>query len=81
MYIGFEFTKRLRKHEAELRKISPSDHHQLVIVCSANSDVESSNLSYEAGCDAFLEKPLRMDLFNKTYTQLKNVHINEGKSH
>ena len=47
-----------------------SEHRQLVIVCSANSDEESSDIAYAAGVNAFLEKPLQMDAFDRVYSQL-----------
>ena len=48
----------------------PPPPHQLVIVSSANSDNETSDLAFEAGCDAFLEKPLQIEAFHTIYLKL-----------
>lgn len=75
---GFECTKRLRKKEKELRESGVCDDHQLVIVCSANSDEETSTLAYDAGVDEFLEKPLDIKQFMSAY--MKSKDTNEGQS-
>ena len=67
LLLGFEFTKRLRKLEESLLI-----KHQLVVICSANADVETTNLAYATGVDGFLEKPLRIQNFNRIYKQSKN---------
>ena len=68
--LGFEFTKRLRKVENDLKNSGTSDHHQLVIVCSANSDSETTNIAFEAGVDGFLQKPLNIESLMNVYTKL-----------
>ena len=69
MSLGLECTKRLRKIE-ESSGLQDSNR-QLVIVCSANADEETSNLAYETGVDGFLEKPLNLKTFMKVYKTLK----------
>ena len=73
--LGFECTKRLRKIESNLLLENADDDksnsRQLVIVCSANADVETANLAYDAGVDRFLEKPLQMESFMAIYKNLK----------
>ena len=82
LMLGFECTKRLRKIEASISiqdtNSERRDHHQLLIVCSANSDEETANLAYDAGVDGFLEKPLDMDTFMKVYKNLKDIEDNSS---
>ena len=60
----------------KMNQIGTNDYHQLVIVCSANSDSENLNLAYAIGVDGFLEKPLHVESFHATYLRLRNETSN-----
>ena len=45
-------------------------HHQRIIGVSANSDYDTMQSAFAAGVDAFIPKPFKIDVFNKTYTEL-----------
>lgn len=59
---GLEATKRLRAFEQQLQVDGRPRPRQLVIGLSANSDRETISATTEAGFDAFMEKPIKIDV-------------------
>ena len=65
-----ECTSRLRKIENEILLYDSNYKRQKIIVSSANADVETSKLAFDAGVDGFLEKPLKLQNIYNVYAAL-----------
>lgn len=66
---GLEATRRIRLLESQQ---TPLLFRQRIICLSANNDVDTLSAAFEAGLDAYMEKPIEMAIFQSTATELMN---------
>jgi CheY-like chemotaxis protein/signal transduction histidine kinase len=63
---GIEATRRIRS----LETTGMIKRRQRIVGLSANSDIDTVSEAFEAGFDAFMEKPIEMDVFQSTAAEL-----------
>jgi len=66
---GLEATRRIRLLESQQQDLQ---YRQRIIGLSANNDVDTLSAAFEAGFDAFMEKPIEMDILRSTAAELIN---------
>jgi CheY-like chemotaxis protein/signal transduction histidine kinase len=80
---GVEATKRLREMEKlSINEAGGSFPKQTIVGFSANSDYETTKVALNAGIDAFMTKPFKMETFTKiVFDLLSSSNSNSNSNH